>query len=293
MELKEALFYRKLHTGDCECALCPRRCRVRDGEYGFCMVRRNIGGVFYTQSYGRVIAANVDPIEKKPLADWMPGTNTFSVGTFGCNLDCRWCQNDTLSRGDYREFPDAPFYPPEQLVKAAVHRGCPSISYTYNEPAVFAEFVIDAAAEAHRKKLKNVLVTNGYVTPEAAVDLYRDIDAANFDVKGFSDDFYRRNVNGELAAVLASVKYFYSLGKHLELTMLVIPTLNDDLETVRKFIDWVKAELSVDVVLHFSAFHPAYRCMNLPPTPPKTLFAIRDMAAAAGIKQIKLGNLRA
>ncbi len=290
---REAGFYEALDNGSCKCGLCPHRCLIAPGKTGRCRVRRNLGGRLVSESYGRIAAMQIDPIEKKPLAEFMPGTSTFSIGTLGCNLACKWCQNDSLSCADY----SAPGmerlaeYTPQQIVDAAMARRCPSISYTYNEPTVFAEFVIDTAKLAREQGLKNVLVSNGYVTLEAAKELYRDIDAANIDVKGFTEEFYRRYTGGELAPVLESVKYFHSLGKHLELTMLIVPTLNDSLQIAERYVEWVKRELSSDVVLHFSAFHPAHLCMNLPRTPAGILRDIRDMAVAAGIANVKLGNI--
>lgn len=290
---REAGFYEMLENGCCRCGLCPHRCLIAEGGVGQCRVRRNFGGKLLSDSYGRVAAMQIDPIEKKPLAQFMPGTTTFSIGTLGCNLSCRWCQNDSLSSADYATAgaDRIPEHTPQQIVSAALSHRCPSISYTYNEPTVFAEFVIDTAKLARSRGLKNVLVSNGYVTPEAAVELYRDIDAANIDVKGFTEEFYRQYTGGELAAVLASVKYFHSLGKHLELTMLIVPGLNDDPSAIEDYLTWVKRELSPETVLHFSAFHPAHLCMNLPRTPKSTLLAIRDMALAAGLVNIKLGNI--
>ncbi|MEA4863428.1 MAG: AmmeMemoRadiSam system radical SAM enzyme [Victivallaceae bacterium] len=293
MTSREADFYKALDNGSCRCGLCPHRCLIAPGKTGRCRVRRNLGGKLYSESYGRIAAVQIDPIEKKPLADFMPGTTTFSIGTLGCNLACKWCQNDSLSYADYAA-PGAQRIPeqsPQDIVRAAIAHNCPSISYTYNEPTVFAEFVIDTAKLAREQGLKNVLVTNGYITLEAAKELYRDIDAANIDVKGFTEEFYRKNTGGELAAVIESAKYFHSLGKHLELTMLIVPTINDDLSVVGNFLEWVKRELSSDVVLHFSAFHPAHLCMNLPRTPVDILLKIREMAVDAGIRNVKLGNI--
>lgn len=291
MSLKEADFYSRTSGGSCACRLCPHHCVIEDGAAGFCRVRINRGGSLFSLSYGRIAAANIDPIEKKPLIGFMPGTSTFSIGTLGCNLDCDWCQNDSLSRGAYAS--EDQFRPrtPDEVVDAALAGGCPSISYTYNEPTVFAEFAIETAELAHRRGLKNVLVSNGFISPEAAEKLYRHIDAANFDVKGFTDEFYHRNIRGHLDCVLESVKYFYSLGKHLELTMLIIPTLNDDFELVERFLKWARTELSPEIIIHFSAFHPAHRCRKLPRTSAQTLFDLKALAEASGMKQIKLGNI--
>jgi len=291
MELYHAAYYMR-EDGDCRCTLCPNRCRLKDGAYGRCHVRVNRGGVLYSESYGRVASVNIDPIEKKPLVGFMPGTRTFSVGTLGCNLDCDWCQNDSLSRFGYDHYPEMPVVTPDQVVEAALRNGTPSISYTYNEPAVFAEFVMRTAELAHRNNLANILVTNGYVSPEAARDLYTHIDAANFDVKGFTEEFYRKYTKGRLSTVLENVEYFHHQGKHAELTMLIVPGLNDDLEHVAAFANWVINRLSSEVIVHFSAFHPAARCMDLPRTSRESLFAIRNTALGCGLKNVMLGNIQ-
>ena len=288
---REAMFYCAGANGVCHCALCPHRCEIAPGERGRCRVRVNDAGVLYTESYGRIAAANLDPIEKKPLNKFMPGTKTFSIGTLGCNLDCDWCQNSTLSNSSYAEYCDIATVEPRLIVDGANQHCAPSISYTYNEPTVFAEFVIDTARLARAAGLKNVVVSNGFVSQEAMKTLYADIDAANFDVKGFSEDFYRSGTGGKLLPVFEAVKDFYREGKHVELTMLVIPSLNDAPAMIEGYLDWVLRELDPTVPLHFSAFHPAHRCMNMRPTSPSILYNIRDFALSRGLKNIHLGNI--
>ena len=289
-ERREAMFYNARTNGVCHCFLCPHRCAIAPGSRGRCRVRVNDGGTLYAESYGRIAAVNLDPIEKKPLRGFMPGTKTFSIGTLGCNLDCHWCQNDTLSNASYAEH-NISAAPPQVIVEEAKRHRAPSISYTYNEPTVFAEFVIATARLAHAAGVKNVMVSNGYVSGEAMKTLYADIDAANFDVKGFTEDFYRECTGGKLAPVLETVKYLYSQGKHVELTMLIVPGLNDAPAMIEGYLDWVLRELDPAVILHFSAFHPAHRCMNIPPTSPQLLRGIRELALSRGLKNIQLGNI--
>ena len=272
------------------CRLCPRQCRIAHGQTGYCGVRINAEGTLRTLAYGRPISVAIDPIEKKPLARFLPKSKVFSLGTYGCNLGCLFCQNDSLSRACYSDA-DAPLYvPPEHIVELAQRHGCPSIAYTYNEPTVFAEYVCDIAREAHQAGLKNVLVSNGFISPEAANDLYPLMDAANIDMKGFSDHFYQKMCGGNLAPVLESLETLRRLNVHLEVTTLVIPGQNDDLTEISAWLDWVESYLDLETPLHFSAYHPAYRC-HLPPTPVATLLAIRDLAIKRGFTNVFLGNV--
>ena len=291
-DIHHAMFARQLNDGRIACELCPHNCILSEGQYGVCRVRTNLNGKMITDSYGRIAAVHIDPIEKKPLASFMPGSRTFSIGALGCNLDCDWCQNDSLSRTDYRgEYRNLKPYPPEEIVRTAKDNNCPSISYTYNEPTVFAEFVIDTAKLARTNGLKNVLVSNAFINLEAARSVFENIDAANFDVKAFSEETYRQRIRGGLAPVLDAVKYFYALGKQLELTMLIVPGINDNPDEIKNFAGWVCRELDPDVTVHFTAFHPAGRCLHIPRTRPNTLFAIRHDAEQCGLKNIMLGNI--
>ncbi|QSH41163.1 AmmeMemoRadiSam system radical SAM enzyme [Lentisphaerota bacterium ZTH] len=281
-------------TGDndkVKCLLCPRGCVIAPEKIGFCGVRKNIDGDLYTLAYGRPVALNVDPIEKKPLAEFMPGTTTFSLGTFGCNLNCSFCQNDSLSRGSYSEAEFEHYVSPEDIIELAQRHKCDSVAFTYNEPTVFAEYAIDIARLAHENNLKTVLVTNGYITPEAACDLYPLIDAANIDMKGFTPEFYASMTGSELAPVLHAIKYFYELKKHLEITNLIIPERNDSDEMINNWLDWVETHLDKSTPLHFSAFHPAFNLLDVPPTSPETLYRIRDIAGKRGFRSVYLGNI--
>ena len=271
------------------CDLCPRHCHIPDGGHGFCSVRVNRAGTLYAQTYGHPVSVAIDPIEKKPLARFMPRTRTLSFGTFGCNLGCIFCQNDSLSRGRY-EAQTAEFIPPEQIVEAAKRHGCPSISYTYNEPTVFAEYVFDIANMARKAGLKNVLVSNGYIAPEAAALLYPLMDAANIDMKGFSEDFYRQMCSATLQPVLDSLCTLTRLGVHLEVTTLIIPGKNDSPDELTDWFHWLETNLDLSVPLHFNAYHPAYHC-RIPPTSPDSLYAIRELALKAGCQNVFLGNI--
>ena len=276
--------------GAVRCALCPRRCLISEGCTGYCGVRKNIDGELRSLSYGHPVSVAIDPIEKKPLAMFMQRSKTFSFGTFGCNLGCIFCQNDSLSRGCYDDGQDYEFVSPETMVKAAITRRCPSISYTYNEPTVFAEYVVEIAALAHEAGLKNVLVSNGFITDAASDELYPLIDAANIDMKGYSPDFYPQMCAAELQPVLDSILKLHSLGKHIEITTLIIPGKNDDEKSITDWLKWVESHLGLEIPLHFSAYHPAYKC-RIPRTSPATLYRIRDLAVSRGFSNVFLGNI--
>ncbi len=287
-----ARWWQVLDDDKVECLLCPRKCIIGNNCCGFCGVRQNSGGKLYSLAYGSPMAVHADPIEKKPLAEFMSGTTTFSIGTFGCNLNCNFCQNWTLSRGSYAQLSNSvQTYLPVDVVDLALKHNCKSIAFTYNEPTVFAEYVIDTAKLAHDAGLATVLVSNGYISENVSQELYPLIDAANIDMKGFSEEFYQELTGTELSPVLASIKYFYSLGHHLELTNLVIPGKNDAEKMINDWLDWVEQNLAKTVPLHFSAFHPDYKLNQLPRTPTETLLNIRSKAESRGFNSIYLGNI--
>lgn len=286
-----ARWWNQLSEQQIRCELCPRHCLIADGSCGYCGVRENRQGVLHTQTYGHPVAVAIDPIEKKPLREFMPGSRTLSFGTYGCNLGCIFCQNDSLSRGHYQKGrATLDNVTPEQIVELAEQHRCPSISYTYNEPAVFAEYLLDIANLAHRHRLKNVLVSNGFLSPEAAEELYPLIDAANIDMKGFSEDFYSRMCKASLQPVLDNILRLYRLGVHLEITTLIIPGQNDDDAELLQWLNWVQQNLDTQVPLHFSAYHPAYLC-HISPTPPATLYHIAELAGQHGFNHVYLGNI--
>jgi pyruvate formate lyase activating enzyme len=272
------------------CGLCPRRCLIAPGRSGTCLARENRDGRLVSLVYGRPSAVHVDPIEKKPLYHFLPGTDVLSIGTAGCNLACAFCQNWSLSRCGVDELP-ARSLPPRDVVAAAVAAGCPSIAFTYNEPTIFAEYAIDTAALARETGLKTVMVTNGYVTQEALPDVYRDIDAANVDLKAFDEGFYRTWTRAELKPVLDTLVALVSRGVWVEVTTLLIPGLNDDDASIRAGSLWIRDNLGADVPLHFSAFHPDYRMLDRPPTPPEVLRRARRTALDAGLRWVYEGNV--
>ena len=283
----------KAEQGGAHCLLCPRGCLICEGRIGFCGVRKNIQGKLYSIAYGHPVAIHIDPIEKKPLAEFLPGSWTFSLGTYGCNLACSFCQNHHLSREfyDVEKTQKSTFYTPEKIVDLAISEDCKSVAFTYNEPLIWSEYVIDIAKLAKERGLATVLVSNGYITPDAARDLYPWIDAANIDMKGFSEEFYSEMTGGQLAPVLDAVKYFASLGKHLEITNLVIPNKNDSNEMIDGFLDWTRNNLGLNVPLHFSAYHPDYKYNGSTATPPETLYSIKDKALKLGFKSVHVGNI--
>ena len=274
---------------DVICCLCPRRCRIAPGKRGACLGRMNRNGELCSLVYGAPVAVQVDPIEKKPFADFLPGTKTFSIGTFGCNLFCKNCQNDRLSRGTPSENPGR-IVPPEKVVEAALQHRCRSVAFTYNEPTIWAEYAIDIARLAHEAGLKTVLVSNGFITPEAAAELYPLIDAANIDLKSMDPEFYRENCRGELADVLSAIRQYHRTGGHLELTTLVIPGKSDSDEVIGRIFDFAESLQDPGLILHFSRFFPFYQLRDLPATPPETLYRIREMGEKRGL-QIRLGNI--
>ena len=273
------------------CLLCPRQCRIAPGKRGFCGVRENVGGSLMSVAYGYPVAMQNDPIEKKPLYHFLPGTRIFSIGTFGCNLACRFCQNDSLSRGVPQDSMDLRFRQPSEIVDLALYQRCKSIAFTYNEPSIFSEYAVDIAKLAHLAGLKTVFVTNGFISPEAAKEIYPYIDAANIDMKCFSEDFYSDLCSASLQPVLQSIEYFRNtLGHHVELTNLVIPGKNDSPELIDAWLDWVEQKLGYDVPLHFSAYFPAY-LFRIPRTSPELLRSIGRHAQDRGFRHIHLGNI--
>ncbi len=290
-----AKWWRKEGNDNIQCLLCPRKCVISPGKTGYCGIRKNVEGSLVLLAYGRPAALQVDPIEKKPLAEFMPGTSTFSLGTYGCNLGCLFCQNHNLSRGKYSDDElrsSDSYYSPEKIVELAIQNSCRSVAFTYNEPLIWGEYVIDIAKYAKSKGLATVLVSNAYISHQSAEDILPHIDAANFDMKGFSENFYTEMTGSHLQPVLDTIEYFYSIGGHLELTNLLIPGKNDSDEMISDYLDWVSDKLDKNVPLHFSAYHPAYKYHDSPPTPHKTLFAIKEKAEKKGFNSIYLGNIR-
>ena len=273
-----------------ECRICPKLCHIAPGQSGECRVRVHIDGQLRAVTWGFPSALHIDPIEKKPLFHFKPGTPILSVATAGCNLHCDGCQNHDLSQGN-PEAMDTHELPPADLVQLAIVRGCTSIAYTYSEPIVFFEYAFDSAKLARDKGLSNVLVTAGYANPGPARELFSVNDAANVDLKFFDDRLYRDVCGASLAPVLRFIVLAKQMGLWVELTHLVIPTLNDDDRMARKLCRWMVRELGAQTPLHLSRFSPRYKLKNLPPTPTATLVRLRELALAEGLHHVYIGNV--
>jgi len=273
-----------------QCELCPHGCILRPGQRGDCGVRENIGGELKTLVYGIPCAVHIDPMEKKPLFHFLPASPVFSIATAGCNLRCRFCQNWTISQRTPEETNNYDL-PPEKLVAAAGRNGCRSIAYTYSEPIVFYEYMYDSSRLAHKAGMKNVMVTAGYINQKPLKELAPLIDAANVDLKG-DNDYYRTVCGGTLQPVLDTIILMREKGIWVEITNLIVPTLNDRPEKIKWLVSWVYDNLGPDVPLHFSRFHPMYKLRNLPPTPEQTLKRARQTALEKGLRYVYVGNLR-
>ncbi|HTS30840.1 MAG TPA: AmmeMemoRadiSam system radical SAM enzyme [Bryobacteraceae bacterium] len=286
----EARFYEKLPYKKIKCKLCPRECVIDDRERGYCGVRENRGGAYYSLVHSRVCAAHVDPVEKKPLFHFLPGTMAFSVATAGCNVNCKMCQNWDISQVRPEQV-SSTFLPPKTLAGLARQNQCPSIAYTYSEPIVFYEYVLDSAEAGRAEGVKSVVISGGYIQEQPLQELCRRVDAIKIDLKAFSEKFYKEVVNGELKPVLNSLLTLRKQGVWNEIVYLVIPTLNDSDAEFRSLAGWVKSELGPDVPLHFSRFHPEYLLKNLPPTPLATLERAKAICDAEGLHYVYLGNV--
>ena len=288
--LKEALFYKKLENKTVQCQLCPRRCVIPAGRRGFCGVRENRNGALYTLSYGKLVAVHIDPIEKKPLFHFLPSTTAFSLATAGCNLKCKFCQNWEISQGLPEEV-DYNYIEPADLVRKVKESGSPTIAYTYTEPTIFYEYMLETAKLAKEQGIKNIMHSNGYINAEPLRQLAKYLDAANIDLKGFTNDFYAQLSEGTLEPVLNSLKILKQEGVHLEITNLILPGYNDDAETIRRMCLWIKENLGEDTPLHFSRFFPLYKLLSLSPTPVETLEKARQIALDCGLQYVYIGNL--
>jgi pyruvate formate lyase activating enzyme len=284
-------YWHALGDGRVQCDVCPRLCKLHDGQRGLCFVRANRGGGIVLTTYGRSSGFCVDPIEKKPLNHFLPGTPVLSFGTAGCNLACRFCQNWDISKS--REVDTlADRASPEQIARAAARLGCRSVAFTYNDPAIFLEYACDVADACRARGIKTVAVTAGYMCAEPRRELYRHIDAANVDLKAFTESFYRRLCAGHLEPVLETLRYLkHETGVWLEITTLLIPGENDSDAELGALTEWVVRELGPDVPLHFTAFHPDWRMTGHPATPAATLTRARRIAVANGVRYAYTGNV--
>jgi len=288
--LHRALYYKRLSKLRVRCELCPRECLVGDMERGYCGVRENRRGDYHSVVYGRACTTRIDPIEKKPLFHYLPGSPIYSFSTAGCNLECKNCQNWQISQSRPEQVRELRL-PPAEMIKEARARGARLIAGTYGEPIVFYEYMEDVAKEGKKHGVRTVVITGGYISPKPMRRLCGSLDAIKIDLKSFRDDFYRKNCAGELKPVLEAIVAAKETGTWLELVYLVVPTMNDGDAEIKDLARWVKTELGRDVPLHFSRFHPAYRLTNLPPTPVTTLTRCRELGMAEGLRYVYVGNI--
>ncbi len=289
----EAMLYEKLADSRVQCHLCHHRCKIKPGRRGICRVRENQDGRLTTLVSDHIIAAQVDPIEKKPLFHVLPGSRSYSIATVGCNFRCRFCQNANIAQAPGRHDGQIPGdrCTPDQIVQSALAAGCRSISYTYTEPTVFFELAHAVATRAHQQNLYNVFVTNGYMTPAAVDTIAPVLDAANVDLKAFSDDFYRNYCGAGLSGVLETLKCMRQKGIWIEVTTLLIPGLNDDTDQLKALATFIATELGTHTPWHISRFFPRHQMTDRPPTPVDALYGARDIGEQAGLSYIYIGNV--
>ena len=291
-QVHEARWWETMADGRLHCYLCPRHCHIGEGQRGFCFIRKNEAGRLIQLGYGRPAAMAMDPVEKKPLNHFFPGTKILSMGTAGCNMGCFFCQNWDISKAKSDQVNSLDARVRRDVVEVALEHHAPHIAFTYNEPTIWGEYVIDIAREAHDAGLNTVMVSNGYITREAFFDIYRHIDAANIDLKAFTEDFYGKITLTHLQPVLDTLKWLrHETGVWFEITNLIIPTLNDGDSEFKELCDWVLENLGDDVPLHFTAFHPDFKLQDKPPTPPETLHRARRIAMQMGLKYVYEGNI--
>ena len=287
--MKRARFWQLLDDGSIRCELCPRACHLQDGQRGFCYVRQQVGKNLVTHSYATAAALAIDPIEKKPLYHFLPGSKVLSLGTIGCNLDCKFCQNSSLSRGV--ELGNQSLAPVE-IARTAIQHSCSSVAFTYNDPIVFTEYAIDAAKECHNFGLQTVAVSNGWMAPTARQELFAVMDAANIDLKSFSPNFYKQLCSATLQPVLDTLIHIRKMERTwLECTTLLIPGKNDSPEELDAMTRWIVDNLGSDIPWHFSAYHPTEHWNSAPPTPLATLQRAEKIARKNGMQHVYLGNV--
>ncbi|MBW2147636.1 MAG: AmmeMemoRadiSam system radical SAM enzyme [Deltaproteobacteria bacterium] len=289
-ELVEVMFYKKLAENKIECGVCPKRCKIAPLERGYCGNKENREGKYYTLVYGAVCAAHVDPIEKKPLFHYLPGSPAFSIATAGCNFECRFCQNWQIAQ--YRpEQVRNEHMPPERVVELAGLSGSRTIAYTYSEPVVFYTFMYDTARLARRAGIGSVMISNGYILPGPMEKLCEVLTGVKIDLKAFTEKFYKNTCSGELKPVLETLKLLKRLGMWTEIVVLIVPTLNDGKEEIKRMCRWILDNLGPDVPVHFTRFHPSYKIKNLPPTPLATLETAHRIGRETGLHYVYLGNV--
>ncbi len=284
-------YWHRLEDGRLQCDLCPRHCHLREGQRGLCYVRQRLDDEVKLVSYGRSSGFCIDPIEKKPLNHFYPGSSVLSFGTAGCNLACKFCQNwDMTKSREMDTLADAAS--PQKLARVAAEMGCTSVAFTYNDPVIFLEYAIDVAAECHKRDIKTVAVTAGYIDPEPREEFFAAMDAANVDLKAFTDEFYFKICGGHLAPVLETLEYIkHQTDTWLELTTLLIPGKNDSDEEIGEMTRWVVEKLGADVPMHFTAFHPDWKMLDVKRTPSATLTRARQIALDNGVRYAYTGNV--
>ncbi len=282
-------FYKPGNNNDLICTLCRHYCKIKKGAKGICGINKNTGNKIECLAYGHPSALNVDPIEKKPLYHFLPGSKAFSLGTVGCNFHCSFCQNWGISQTS--KIDTSNYFPPEQIINLALEKDCRSIAYTYNEPAVFYPYARDIALAAKKKGLKNIFVSNGYESEEVINDMKDFIDAANIDLKSFSPDFYKKNMGAELQKVLDNIKIFVQKGIFIEITTLIVPTQNDSDDELTAIASFIANSLGKDTPWHISAFHPDYKELELPATSITSLKKAYDIGKGQGLNYIYIGNV--
>lgn len=290
--LHEALLYDELPGLEVQCNLCAHRCKIKDGSRGICRVRENRDGKLFTLVYGNLISKNIDPIEKKPLYHFYPGSQAYSIATPGCNFRCEWCQNWQISQmPKIMNMPYGERMPPDEIVDGASRNHCRSIAYTYTEPTIFFEYSLDTAKLAKEAGLKNIYVTNGFMTPEMLKMISPYLDAANVDIKAFRDEPYRRLMGGRLEPVLESCRLMKSLGIWLEITTLIVPGVNDDPDELKELAKFIYEDLGPDTPWHLSRFFPHYKMKDRGPTKEELLYDTKMMAEKIGLNYIYIGNV--
>ncbi|MDL1966740.1 MAG: AmmeMemoRadiSam system radical SAM enzyme [Candidatus Desulfofervidus auxilii] len=290
IKTKRSPYFKKLNNKSIMCTLCPKQCVVADGQRGYCEVRENREGIYYSLVYGNPCAVHIDPIEKKPFFHVLPGSGVFSIATAGCNLDCKFCQNWEISQAKPEETLNYDL-PPSKVVALAKEYNCSAIASTYVEPTIFYEYMYDIGRITAKENILNTCHSNGYINPEPLKALCKYLDAACIDLKAFSEKFYQQETEGNLAPVLNTLKILKEQGVHIEIVNLVIPTKNDNMKIIREMVEWIKETLGSYIPLHFSRFYPRYKLKNLPPTPVQTLEQARDLALKAGLKYVYIGNV--
>ncbi len=289
--IKEAMFYEKLGGDVVHCHLCSHRCKIIEGKRGICGVRQNINGSLYSLVYGKLVSRAIDPVEKKPLFHFLPGSSAYSIATVGCNFRCKNCQNWEISQSPKPQRPViGKDVSPKEIVAAATRMRCESIAYTYIEPTIFFEYAYDTAKLAEKNGIKNLFVTNGYITEEALREIAPFLHAANIDLKSFSDRFYRENCGARLEPILEAIKLYLKLGVWIEITTLIIPKLNDSENNLMEIAEFI-TDLGVEIPWHVSRFYPAYQLIDLPPTPLETINKAREIGLKAGLRYVYQGNV--